>query len=531
MLNNFLTSRGGRILLIIGALYVLSAGIRLLFPPVEKPHLNQQEDAVSLDGTEFVFSFLEFGAGRGSPPILIIPDPFSHLNELEPFANLLSNNWRVVIPDFSKSTKNGDNIGHTAEARASIVAAWLTHSGMGSVHLAGNGFGNTIAIELLASEIGDKVESYALLSALGVQEFHFLGYHLLNQPVYSILYPAAFLVEYGLPIAGWHKHSYIDIERARFMNEKDQRPYRDILSAIQMPVMIMHGAADKHVSTETAREHHRIIPQSELIFFDGNKHSVFFYAGEWAAEYTDFLKSVERGEAVAKADAAPERLALAERDFTFGDVPPVYGWGLVLIVFLLSIVTLVSEDLGCIGGGLLVAGGVISFWVAFLIIYVGIAVADTGIYWLGRKLGRPVVYKAPLRWIISRRDVDWSAEMFHTNGFKIIFASRFLPGTRFPTYFTAGLLKTNFTLFLIYFLIAITIWTPLLLGISILAGQHLLVYLQVYQDYAFYIFIALVLGLYLLFKFIMPLATKKGRREFAVRLIRFRQRITGDDNV
>lgn len=531
MHNNFLDSRGGRILLVIAAIYVLSTAIRFLFPPVEKPHLNQKVDVVTLDGKQVAFSYLEFGSGHDSPPILIVPDPFSHLNEIEPFANKLSANRRVIIPNFSNSTENGDNIGHTAGARADIVAAWLMQNGENSVHLAGNGFGNTIAIELLASEIGDSVESYTLLSALGVQEFHFLGYHLLNQPVYSILYPVGFMVEYALPIAGWHKHSYIDMERARFMNEKDQRPYRDILSAIEMPVLIMHGAADNHVSTETAREHHRIIPQSKLIFFDGNKHSIFFYFDEWASDYIDFLQSVERGEADAKADATPDRVKLAERDFTFGDVPPVHGWGLVLILFLLSVVTLVSEDIGCIGGGLLVAGGVISFWIAFVVIYVGIVIADCGIYWLGRILGRPVVYKAPLRWIIGRRDVDWSAEMFHANSFKIIFASRFLPGTRFPIYFSAGLLKTNFSLFLIYFLIAITIWTPLLLGISIFAGQHLLVYLQIYQEYASYIFIGWVIALYLLFKFIMPLATKKGRRQFAVRLIRLRQRITGDNNL
>jgi len=526
MFNNFLRSKTGKVILILAAIYVLSAAIRFLFPPVEKLHVNQKVDVVTIDNSQVSFSYLEFGSENSRPTILIIPDPFSHLNELEPFANQLSENWKVIIPDFSKTNKNGSNIGYSADSRAEIVAAWFNERGESSVHLAGNGFGNTIAIELMVSEIGDLIQSYTLLSALGVQEFHFLGYHLLNQPVYSLLYPIGIMVEYGLPIAGWQKQSIVDMERVRFINEKDQRPYRDILSSIQVPVLIMHGAADNHVSTETAREHYRIIPQSELIFFDGNKHSIFFYYDKWAANYIDFLSKVDRGGAITKADAAPKRIELAERDFTFGDVPPVYGWGLVLILFLLSVVTLVSEDLGCIGGGLLVAGGVIPFWIAFLVIYVGIVVADTGIYWVGRKLGRPVVYKAPIRWIISRRDVDWSAEMFHTNGFKIIFASRFLPGTRFPTYFTAGLLKIKFSLFLFYFFIAITIWTPLLLGISIFAGQHLLVYLQIYQDYAFYLFIGLVIGLYLLFKFIMPLATKKGRREFAVRIIRLRQRIT-----
>ncbi|CAN5261034.1 hypothetical protein BH23BAC3_BH23BAC3_11940 [soil metagenome] len=522
-----MSSRTGRILIIISAIYLISITIRLVFPSVDKPHLNQKEDLVEWNGKEFSFTYLEFGSHSDKPPVIIFSDPFSNYSYLEPFALHLSNSRRVIIPTLSNTSTESRRAHHSAASGAEVAFAWLQHTGIKSFNLAGSGFGNAIALELMDTSMADYVESYALLSGIGVQEFHFLGYHVLNQPTYSMLYPIGFMVDYVLPIGGWNSHSFIDLERVRYINDLDQRPYRDILTSITSPVIILHGNDDRHVSKETAREHHRIIPQSEISIFEGDKHSIFEHYEDWADEYSSFLDAVDQNEAITKSDALTERLAYAERDFKFGDVPPVYGWGLVLILFLLSIVTLISEDLGCIGGGLLVAGGVIPLWIAFLVIYLGIVVVDVGIYWLGRKLGRTVIYKAPFRWFIKKRDVDWSAEMFHTNGFKIIFASRFLPGTRFPTYFTAGLLKTNFKLFLIYFLIAITIWTPLLLGISVIAGQQMLGYLQIYQDYALYIFISLALGLYILFKFIMPLATKKGRREFAVRVIRLRQRFTG----
>lgn len=522
-----MSSRTGRILIIISAIYLISITIRLVFPTVDKPHLNQKEELIEWNGNEISFTYLEFGSHTNKPAVIIFSDPFSNYSYLEPFAIQLSNSRRVIIPTFTNTSKETQRARHSAASRAEVVFAWLQHTDIKSFTLAGSGFGNAIALELMSTSMADYVESYALLSAIGVQEFQFLGYHVLNQPLYSMLYPVGFIVDYALPLGGWNSHSFIDLERVRFMNDLDQRSYREILSSVTSPVIILHGKDDRHVSIETALEHHRIIPQSELAIFEGDKNSIFNHYKEWADEYSSFLDAVGQGDAFTKSSALEERLAYADRDFQFGDVPPVYGWGLVLILFLLSIVTLVSEDLGCIGGGLLVAGGVIPLWIAFLVIYLGIVAADVGIYWMGRKLGRTVLNKAPFRWIINRRDVDWSAEMFHTNGFKIIFASRFLPGTRFPTYFTAGLLKTNFKLFLIYFLIAITIWTPLLLGISVIAGQQMLGYLQIYQDYALYIFITLVLGLYILFKFIMPLAAKKGRREFAVRLIRLRQRITG----
>jgi membrane protein DedA with SNARE-associated domain len=118
--------------------------------------------------------------------------------------------------------------------------------------------------------------------------------------------------------------------------------------------------------------------------------------------------------------------------------------------------------------------------------------------------------------------------LFKNNGFKIMWGSRFLPGTRFPTYFSAGVLHTPFPTFFLYFFTSILIWTPLVMGVSILVGQQMISYLQVYQEYAIHIFIILVLVIYLGFKLLVPLSTRKGRKELAVYFIRLKQRIFGD---
>lgn len=106
-----------------------------------------------------------------------------------------------------------------------------------------------------------------------------------------------------------------------------------------------------------------------------------------------------------------------------------------------------------------------------------------------------------------------------------MFGSRFLPGTRFPTYFSAGVLQTSFPKFFLYFFLSILIWTPLVLGTSILVGQQMLDYLQIYQEYAIQIFFILVLVIYLGFKLLVPLSTRKGRKELAVYFIRLKQRL------
>lgn len=512
----------------IATVYLISLSVRILFPAVEKEHKYENAELIEWKDVVIEFRYLKIGRDDEEPKLIIFPDPFNGLESLEPLANRLSDNWQVFIPIFPTHSIEGNQLSHSSTSRAEMVSVWLDKHEFESIHLAGQGFGNSSAIEFIGSDNLNNILSYTMLSAVGVQEFQFLGYHLLNKPIYSFLYPLGYLVEYALPIAAWNKQSTVNLQGARYMNELDQRGYRDVLSSLDIPVLILHGKEDRHVSAETAREHHRIIPQSELKLFSGGRYSISEYKDKWANSFSSFLRSAENGNAMTRAEAPPERIELAERDFQFGNVPPVYGWGLILILVLLSCVTLVSEDLGCIGGGLLVAGGVIPMWIAFLTIYLGILIADTGIYWMGRQLGRPVIYKAPFRWFVSKKDIDRTSEMFKTNGFKIIFASRFLPGTRFPTYFTAGLLKTNFNMFLLYFIIAISIWAPLLLWVSIFTGQQMLVYLQIYQEYALHIFIGLVVGLYILFKLALPLATKKGRKELAVRIIRLKQRLISE---
>jgi membrane protein DedA with SNARE-associated domain len=137
---------------------------------------------------------------------------------------------------------------------------------------------------------------------------------------------------------------------------------------------------------------------------------------------------------------------------------------------LLAASTLVSEDLACIGAGVLAAQGDMSFAAATLACLAGIFAGDMLLFFAGRLLGRRALSRAPLRWFVRPEDVLRGSRWLDERGAAVILFSRFVPGARLPTYFAAGLLDTSAWRFAAYFLAACALWTPLLVGMSMLLG-------------------------------------------------------------
>ena len=144
--------------------------------------------------------------------------------------------------------------------------------------------------------------------------------------------------------------------------------------------------------------------------------------------------------------------------------------GALALFFLLAAATLVSEDATCVAAGLLVARGEASFAVAAGGSLFGIFFGDMLLFLAGRFVGRPALRVAPFKWVVRAGDVARSSEWFERRGPAVILLSRFLPGTRVPTYFAAGLLETSFLKFSLYFLLAAAAWTPLVVGLAATLG-------------------------------------------------------------
>jgi membrane protein DedA with SNARE-associated domain len=178
----------------------------------------------------------------------------------------------------------------------------------------------------------------------------------------------------------------------------------------------------------------------------------------------------------------------------------------------IALATFVSEDLACIAAGLLAAKQIITPFEAVAASAVGIYVGDILLYLAGYLVGITALNHAPLKYVLTKSTVDQCRRLFERRGMGLIFMSRFIPGTRTATFFAAGLVRVALVRLLVVFGIAVLLWTPVLVLGAMFAGKQVLHYVDIYSTYAIWVFIGLLLVLYLMAQFVMPLFTWRGRR-------------------
>ena len=304
--------------------------------------------------------------------------------------------------------------------------------------------------------------------------------------------------------------SVLDLAYARNFYDSDQRPLRSLLEQWAGPMLILHGVGDVLVPFAAAEEHHRLVPQSALVKFDASHFMVFSAPQQLVDPMVGFFNQVEVGGAVTRAGADPERLRAAADPQGFQPARK-NGLALILTLALIAVATLVSEDLACIAAGLLVAQGSLGFVSATTACFLGIFFGDLMLYGLGR-LGRPWLGRAPLKWFVSTSDVVRSQRWFKRLGAWVILLSRFLPGTRLPTYVAAGLLRTHFVWFAINLLIPVALWTPLLVALARFVGERFFESFEAFQQFALPTFAALMVSVWVLLSVGRSLSSYRGRR-------------------
>ncbi|HVT81312.1 MAG TPA: VTT domain-containing protein [Phycisphaerae bacterium] len=177
----------------------------------------------------------------------------------------------------------------------------------------------------------------------------------------------------------------------------------------------------------------------------------------------------------------------------------------------LALATLVSEDLACFTAGLWVAEGSLGFFSATAGCSAGILAGDLALVVLGRTLGRRAVAANPLRRWISPESVRRAEAWFERQGLRVVFASRFLPGTRLPTYLAAGVSRAPTIRLLAWFCLAVALWTPLLIGLAAISGASAQRFLAAWTGLVPALILAALLG-WLLVRLATALGTWRGRR-------------------
>lgn len=195
---------------------------------------------------------------------------------------------------------------------------------------------------------------------------------------------------------------------------------------------------------------------------------------------------------------------------------------LPLVFVLLVFMTFISEDLTCAIAGLLVAQGQFELIPAIAACLIGIFVGDILLVLLGRLINEQTIDRFPFRFLIRRRKLEEAEEWFIRRGPAVVFFSRFVPGSRFPTYLAAGFLRMPLWRFSAYFLVAALLWTPVLVILAWKLGRRILPIIDEYHHWAPLLLVLLIVGLLALFKLILPALSHEGRRRLKGRWNRIR---------
>ncbi|MBC2605703.1 VTT domain-containing protein [Pelagicoccus albus] len=179
---------------------------------------------------------------------------------------------------------------------------------------------------------------------------------------------------------------------------------------------------------------------------------------------------------------------------------------------LLAIATFASEDLACIGGGLLASSGSVGLLTAILGCLLGIFFGDLGIYMIGRVFGTAALEIPLLKHLVSPRLLGKGDEFFERKGLLLVIATRFFPGSRVPTYFAAGVVKVNWIRFSFSLLVASAIWTPILVLSAYFFGDRFLDLFESMGVSSWLGLLAVFVSLLYLLRFAARLCSWKGRR-------------------
>jgi pimeloyl-ACP methyl ester carboxylesterase/membrane protein DedA with SNARE-associated domain len=453
---------------------------------------------------------------RDAPVVIGVHGSPSGGEEFSRIASEIDDDYRVLwmhLPGFGRSTL--DIPDYSVRSHALYLEQLVDQLGIERAHLVGFSMGGGVVLEL-APLLAERTASLTLLSAIGVQELEWLGDYALNHGVHGLQLAALWVVYELVPHFGSFDGGMLSVEYARNFYDTDQRPLRQRLEELTVPMLVIHGRSDPLVPFDAALEHHRIVPHSRLFAFDGDHFATFTEPEFVAAALREFLDDVEAKAAPTRADATPEQLARATEPFDPSGAP-VVGFALIAICAMLALATLVSEDLTCILAGALVAQGRLEFLPAAAACFIGIYIGDLLLFLSGRYLGSKALTRRPLRWFVSAERTERAAEWLERRGLAVIFLSRFTPGMRLPTYFASGALGANAKRFALYFAIAAGVWTPTLVWLASVLGARILEGLEVVQENLLLgLGLTVLAGLFVV-KILVPLLSWQGRRRLVGR--------------
>jgi membrane protein DedA with SNARE-associated domain len=153
--------------------------------------------------------------------------------------------------------------------------------------------------------------------------------------------------------------------------------------------------------------------------------------------------------------------------------------------------------------GFLIANRVIELLPSFLVVYIGLLMADFFLYSVGKKYGRMVVEHKRFHRLISPEKLLKLEGKFRKRGILIIFFGRHLIGLRAQIFIVAGIMKMSSIKFLIADAATALVTITLIGGIGYLGGNRIQVFKEnmIKIEYIVIIVFAMLLAGWIAFRY------------------------------
>ena len=146
------------------------------------------------------------------------------------------------------------------------------------------------------------------------------------------------------------------------------------------------------------------------------------------------------------------------------------------------LLSFVSEDAATISSALSIFGGPLKWPLGFASCFAGIWLGDLGLYSLARYAGKNVLRSRWLARLADPATVTHCEKTFARNSAFALIASRFVPGTRLPTYLAAGLFAMPVCRFAFITAIGALLWISVFFALTKLLGSQALIWFSFAQS-------------------------------------------------
>jgi len=147
--------------------------------------------------------------------------------------------------------------------------------------------------------------------------------------------------------------------------------------------------------------------------------------------------------------------------------------GIFLVLLTAGLGAPVPEELPILAAGVLAHEGVVRWWLALPVCFVGVLSGDMILYWVGHHWGERVLEWRIVRRVLSREREEWLMAAYRRHGVKIVFTARHIMGVRAAAFLTAGIARVPLWKFLAVDGAAALVGVPFGFGLGFLFTDQL----------------------------------------------------------